>query len=117
MMASSAAAGGGGVEGDARLAAEGVDGLDGAVEVGAGLDVDGEPVASRLCERFEERVRVGYHEMRVERQICPGTDRAHEARPEREVGDEVAVHHVDVEEVGATPLHVGDLLREPGEVR
>ena len=36
--------------------------------------------------------------------------------PERQVGDELAVHHVPLDEVDARLLQRGDLLAEPGEV-
>ena len=66
----------------------------------AHLDVDGAPVGAGVAERLEEVPGVGHHEVGVEEQprvLCAAT---HHRRPDGQVGDEVAVHDVDVEPVG-----------------
>jgi hypothetical protein len=41
----------------------------------------------------------------------------HDGRAEGDVGDEVAVHHVHVDDGSAAALGAGDLVGEVGEVR
>src|SRR5207247_7149731 len=56
------------------------------------------------------------HEMHVDRfvgQLAQGGDHV---RAEGEVRHETAVHHVDVQPVGATGHHLAHLVREPGQV-
>ena len=43
-------------------------------------------------------------------------ERLHHPRADGDVGDEMAVHHVDVDPVGAGLVDRADLLAEPGEV-
>ncbi len=58
------------VQRDAGPAAEPLDGLEGATEVGQDLGVDGEDTGARLGKRVEEPVRVGDHQVHVERQLA-----------------------------------------------
>ncbi len=81
----------------------------------AELDVHDAAVGAGVGEAFEQHRRVVDHEVAVEEEVGVLAQRAHHDGPDREVGHEVAVHHVDVEEVGGVgdPLH---LRRELGEV-
>ena len=78
------------------------------------LDMDGAPVGPRVGEGLDEIARVRNHQVAVEVEVGAGPQRLHDRWADREVGHVVAVHAVDVEQVGvADPF---DLGRELGEV-
>ena len=79
------------------------------------LDVHDAAVGTGVGEVAEQHPGVVDHEVAVEEEVGVLAERAHHDGPDREVGHEVAVHHVDVDEVGdvGDPLH---LRREVGEV-
>ena len=105
-----------GVERDAGLLAEPLDPLDRAVEVRAGLGMDGDDVGARLGEGVEERVDRRDHQMDVERLGGVRAKRFDHRRADGEVGHEMPVHHVDVHPVGAGRVHRAHFLAEPGEI-
>ena len=74
--------------------------------VGHDLDVDGDKVRSRRSELLQMSLWVGDHEMAVEQELGGLAQRSDHRHPEGEVGDEVPVHHVDVEQVHHR-LHFG----------
>jgi nucleoside-diphosphate-sugar epimerase len=104
------ALGRGRVQRHARRLAEPVDHLERAVEVGRGLGVDDDPVRPGLGERLQVGVDRGDHQVRVEALGRAGADRAHDVGPEADVRDEVAVHDVEVDPVGAGGVDGADLL-------
>ena len=81
----------------------------------AELDVHGAPVGTRVGEVLEELPRIVDHEVTIEVEVGALAQRLHDRWPDREVGHEVAVHHVDVEEVrlGGDAF---DVVGELGEV-
>ena len=74
-------------------------------QVGAGPDIGLHPALGLLD-----------HEVHVEGEAGPLPDGLDDGRADGEVGDEVAVHHVHVEQVRAARLHARDGLAERGEV-
>ena len=82
----------------------------------AELHVHDAAVGARIGEVLEEHRRVVDHEMAVEEQLGALAERAHDDRPDGEVGHEMAVHHVDVQEVGRLghPLDLGREVRKVG---
>ena len=56
------------------------------------------------------------HQMRVEEGGGRAAGRGADGRAEADVGDEMAVHDVEMEEVGAGEIDIGDLGAELGEV-
>ena len=62
-------------------------------------------------------VRVVEHQAHVQRDGRDPVNGAHHRRANRQVGHEVAVHHVDVQQVGAATLDGGDVLPERREIR
>jgi hypothetical protein len=56
------------------------------------------------------------HEVGFHRKVRMGPYRLHDQGPDRDVGDEVAVHNVEVKEIGAGLLRPADLFSETGEV-
>ena len=86
------------------------------MQVGARLGMDDQPGAARLDVARRHHVRGEDHQVGLERQghsLAHGGD---DVGPERQVGDELAVHHVPLHEVDAGLLESDDLVAEPGEV-
>ena len=104
------------VERHAGLLAERLDPLDRAVEVRAGLRMDGDDVGPGLGECVEERVDRRNHQMHVERLCGVRPERLHHARADGDVGHEMAIHHVDVDPVGARLVDRAHFLAQLGEV-
>ena len=86
------------------------------VQVIGGLAVDDNLVGTRLDEIGNELLRLLYLEMDVEGQMGGGSDALHDDRPHGNVGDEMAVHDINVDVVGAGCRHFGHLLPQAGEV-
>ena len=87
-----------------------------AVQVRRDLGVNGKPVGARAREVVEVLLRLDHHQVHVERQRGEPPDGLDDLRAEREVRNETAVHHVDVNQVGSARLAAGDLFREPRKV-
>ena len=104
------------IERNAGLLAERLDVLERAVEVRPSLGMDGDDVGAGLGESVEEQVDRRNHQMDVERLRRVRAERFHHARADGEVGNEMAVHHVDVDPVGARLVDRADFLAELGEV-
>ena len=81
----------------------------------AELDVHGAAVGAGVGEVVEQLTGVVDHEVAVEEEVGALAQRLHDGRADREVGHEVAVHHVDVEQVGLGGDAL-DLVAEPREV-
>ena len=92
------------------------DELQGAVEVAADLDVDGDHVSASGGKVGDEFVGVLDHEVAIERQFGDGADGFDDRRTEGDVGNEVAVHDVDVDDGAARRGGKGDLVGEVREV-
>ena len=108
--------GGGRVEDDGRLHAVVGDQLQGAVQVTADLDVDADHVGAGGGEVGDELVGVLDHEVAVEWELRDGADGLDDGWAEGDVGDEVAVHDVDVDDGAACGCGEGDLIGEVSEV-
>ena len=78
-----------------------------------GLRMHGDAVAAGLGKGRQVEIGGRNHQMAVERLVGPAADRLDHRRPERDVGDEMPVHHVEVDPVGAGRRHPLDLLAEP----
>ena len=95
-----------------RRPAGGPDPAQGGFDLGRlHFDVERHRIAARIEELVDVLQRVADHQVRVERQLRPGPDALDHLRPEGQVRDEVAIHHVDVEPVGAGPLGSPDRVR------
>ncbi len=105
------------IEHDAGLLAERADRLQRAMQMRAGLGMDGDLIAAGLGEGFEIGIARRDHQVRVE--DLPGV-RAHrldDVGAVGNVGNEMSVHHVEMDPVGAGRVHGADLFAELGEVR
>ena len=111
--------GGRGTQDEARPAAEVADEGERAIEVIGPLGVDGDPRRARVREVPDQAVHRTGHEVHVDGGLPgrAGREGAAHHRPHGEVGDEVVVHHVEVDEVGAGPDDRLHLLSKAREVR
>ena len=73
-------------------------------------------VGARLDERARVAVRLLDHQVHLDRQPRQLAHRLHHVRPEREVGDEMAVHHVDVDDIDLRLFHPLHLLLQLAEI-
>jgi len=86
------------------------------MKVRPGFRMDGDPVGPRFRESVEKRIDRRNHQVDVERLGAVGPQRLHHRGPNGEVGDEVAVHDVDVDPVGAGLVDRAHFLAELREV-
>ncbi len=109
--------GSGGIEDYAGLAAVRSDEVKRAIEMDAGFLVDGHPVGAGFGKFGDEEIGIFDHQVAIEGDFELFPQRAHDGRTDGEIGDEVAVHDVEVED-GATAidglLGVNGKLREVG---
>ena len=105
------------VEGHAGFPAGRLDQGDVAVEMGGGLGVDRDPVRAGVEEPGDDR-RCGLSTMRwtSSGKAVLVFEELDEPGAEGQVGDEVAVHDVDVDEVGPGRLDQPDGVLETGEI-
>jgi hypothetical protein len=80
--------------------------MKGAIEMDAGFLVDRDPSSAGFRESGDEFVRPLNHEMTIERNFRDFAKRGYDRRPDRDIRDEVAVHHVHVED-GGSPFDDG----------
>ena len=104
------------IERDAGLLAEAADHLQRAIQVTVGLGVHGDDVGAGLGVLREVGLRRIDHQVHVERLRGVLADGADHRRAERQIGDEVAVHHVDMHEVATGFVDGAHLLAQSGEV-
>ena len=86
------------------------------MEVRPGLGVDGENVGPRLGEGVEELIDRRDHQMDVERLCRVRTQRLHDGGTDGEVRHKMAVHHVDMDPVGAGLIDCAHFFPELCEI-
>jgi hypothetical protein len=89
-----------------RLTSMRCDQMKGAIEMDAGFLVDGDPISASLGECGDEFVWPFNHEMTIEWYFRDLAKRGYDGGPDRDVWDEVAIHHVHVED-GRSPFDSG----------
>jgi len=100
-----------------RLASVRADQVQRAVEMHAGFLMDGNPVGAGLREGLDEIVGILNHQVTVKRDAGNGfAKRGDYRRADRDVGDEVAIHDVDVKNRAAGVDGGLSLRAELGEV-
>ena len=100
------------VQRDAGPLAERPDGLERAVQVRPGFGMDRDDVRAGRREGGEVGVGRRDHQVHVEGLRRERPQRLHDVGAERDVRDEVPVHHVEMDPVGARRLDRGDLLAQ-----
>ncbi len=88
-----------------------------AIEVRAGFLMDRDQIRAGLHEGGGELVGIANHEVAVELQLRDFAEGFDDRRSEGDVGDEVAVHHIDVEHRDACGFDLLDVVGKAGEVR
>ncbi len=83
----------------------------------AGFGVHGDVVAARLGEGLEIGIAGRDHQMRVEDLPGVGPQRLDDVGTVGNVRHEMAVHHVEVNPVGACRVDGANLLAKPGKIR
>ena len=78
--------------------------------------VDGNPIGAGFGERRNEFVRSFNHEMTIERDVYGLAKGSHDRRPDRDVRDEVTIHHVEVKNGRSSRDGGLCLCAEPSEV-
>ena len=81
------------------------------------LGVHGALIGSGFGERFEIGQGIGDHEVRVEKGTGVRADRFYQRRTERDVGDEVPVHDIEMEHLGTGTFYGADVSTQRGKVR
>ncbi len=80
------------------------------------LDMHDHAVGPGLGESFEVGVGRRDHEMHVEKLVGQRPDGLHDLRPDRQVRDEMPVHDIDVNPIGARGDDRAHFLSKPGEI-
>ena len=93
-----------------------LDRLHRAMEMRAGLYVNREIVRSCLCELGDKGIGVRNHEVDVEGQLSDFSERRYDRRTDGQIGDEMSVHDIDMEDVGPRPFHGCHFLGQSGKV-
>ena len=108
--------GGAGIERDTRLLPQFADPAQRAVEMRTGLDVDRDEIGARGGKRLHGCLCRLDHQVDVQRQTGMRAERPDDGGAEGQLRDEMPVHHIDVNEVGARGLHGPRLASQRGEV-
>jgi hypothetical protein len=87
-----------------------------ALYVDRGLGMEGEHVCAGVGKLGKIPLRPLHHQMHVERPVGQLPERTDERRSKRQVGDEVAVHHIYVDPLGSAGHRALDLFLEPAEI-
>jgi hypothetical protein len=88
------------------LTTVGGDQMKGAIEMDAGFLVDGNPISPGFGECGDELIRPFNHKMAIERNFRDFAKRGYDRGPDRDVRDEMTIHHVHVEG-GGSPFDSG----------
>jgi hypothetical protein len=78
--------------------------------------MDRDDIRAGVCEGCDKGVAGRNHQMTVEHLGRRGPDCLDDGRAERDVGNEVAIHHIKMDPIGAGRIHVADFRAKPGEV-
>jgi hypothetical protein len=98
------------------LTTVGGDQMKGAIEMDAGFVVDGDPISPGFGECGDEVIRPFNHKMAIERNFRDFAKRGYDRGPDRDVRDEMTIHHVNVED-GGSPFDSGlGFHAEAGEI-
>ena len=83
----------------------------------AGLGMHRDVIAAGLGEGLEIGIARRNHQMRVEDLLGVRPHRLDDIGAVGNVGDEMPVHHIEMDPVGAGRIDGADLFAQPGEIR
>ena len=86
------------------------------VEMLGRLGLDRDVIGAGVGEGLKIEVDGLDHQVAIERLVAVRAQRRHQRRAEGDVGDEMAVHHVEVDPVRPRRRDVAHFLAENGEV-
>jgi hypothetical protein len=81
-----------------------------------GFQVNGQGIGPGLFERTRERARIGQHEVGIELEVSDTANGLDDGQAKAEIGHEVAIHDIEMKQVGASLLNSLNLVFEPREV-
>ena len=84
--------------------------------VWARFGMDRQDVGAGLREGGQHGIDRRDHEVDVERQLGVRPQGPNHVRTDGQIGDEMPVHHVDVDEIGPGGFQRADLLAQDGEI-
>ena len=87
------------------------------MDVPGRLHVDRNRVSARVTKGVDLALRILDHQVNVKGQLGVAPAVFHGARPHRDRGDEVPVHHVEVHPIGTGLFEGGHFLSQPAEIR
>ncbi len=87
------------------------------MQVRDSFHMDRDPVGSGFPECFQVPVRLLDHQMNVQGEGRDPMNRLDHGRSDGQIGNEVAVHHIQVNKARPGILHAPDLLSQAREVR
>src|SRR5579883_2668096 len=82
----------------------------------AGFVMDADPVCSGVSKCRDVLVWIFDQQVAVKRQICGFAKRLDHRRPERDVGNEVTIHHIHMDDAAAAALCRCDLVGKAGKI-
>jgi len=88
----------------------------GSLEVTWSFHVYADHVHPSVDKRFDKTVRILDHEMGVKGQVGAAAELSHNRGAESDVGDEMPIHDVKVDNVRPAPVHLGDFLAQAAKV-
>ena len=90
--------------------------LHGAVEIHSPFLMDQERIRAGVGKGLQVQVGIFNHQMNFERQAADGPKGLDHRWTNRDIGDEMAVHDVDMDPIGARLLGCGHLLSQPRKI-
>jgi hypothetical protein len=90
--------------------------LDGSVKVRAGFEMNAQEIGPSASKIIEVPIGIGDHEMHIQRRFRRRAHGLDHQWANCDVGNEMAVHDVDVNQVGAPLRNRPNLVRQPPEV-
>jgi hypothetical protein len=90
--------------------------FEGAVEVAAGFEVDADPVGPGIGESGDELVGILDHQVAIEGQFGVFAEGGDDGWADGDIGDEMAIHHVDVDDRTTAALGCSDFIAQTGKV-
>ena len=93
-----------------------LDQMQGAIQMYAGFLVHGNPVGAGRGKLGNELVRILDHQVAIERQLGHLAQGLHQRRSHGQVGHEMTVHDIHMDDCAAARGSVAHLVRQMGEV-